>query len=109
MTLNDVAVESPVGPHGKLQVDEGSFFNPRERRAVPGFLGKIGAEGFGRDFNRSEADSTDGNTAAFLQLFRKFRTGDGDPAVAFVSGYAGNVPNFLNDAGEHESVQREIS
>ena len=66
--LDDVSAEASIGAHGEFEVDQRARFDSGERRAIPGFLGQIGAEGFRRDFDSGEADAADRDAVALLQL-----------------------------------------
>ena len=77
MSLNKMAAETSVNPHGQFEIYQRPFLDPRKRGAVPGFFGQIGSEGFVGDLYRGQANTADCNAVALAQFFREMRGRDG--------------------------------
>src|ERR1700685_2335207 len=96
MPLNNVSAKTAVGLQGQLQIHLGALRNAREGSPGPGLGRKVGAERVRLDVERSQANSTDGDAVALLQLFRAVRSMNGDAVISAVLHDAVNGSNFFD-------------
>ena len=59
------------------------------------------AKDLGRDFDRSEADATDGDAIALLEFVVQSGSSYSKAAVAVLVSDASNASDFFDDAGKH--------
>ena len=57
-----------------------------------------------RDFDGRQADAADGDAVALLEFLVQLRRSDPNAAISVLLRDAGDAPDFLDDACEHELI-----
>src|SRR5450755_5100881 len=99
MALNNVPPEAAIGFHRQLQVDKCALVDARERSSYPCFWCEVSAERLGLYVQCRQTNSTDRDTVAGAQFFRRVCSLNGDAAVFSALLNLSNLAHFFDDSG----------
>jgi hypothetical protein len=104
-----MAVEAAVGAHGKFQIDERAFVDPREGRSFPGFLREIGRERVIAKVDSGQADAADRHAVALFEFRLKLGARNSQPAFFALLLDSGDLADLFDNSSEHKQTSRVSS